>query len=132
MFNFYVILSFFPSFIILSKKDNSVKPELTPFLYQAMIGVILGDLYISTIYDRDARCRFEQSIKSQEYLIHLFSLFKDYCKQSEPKIITRIDKKNNISYQSIYFVTRALPCFTEFHSLFYSTSRQEKKLYLLT
>lgn len=33
----------------------------------------------------NAGCRFEQSIKYQEYLIYLFSLFKDYCVLTEPK-----------------------------------------------
>jgi LAGLIDADG DNA endonuclease family len=63
--------------------------------------------------------RFEQGKIHEEYIYHLYKLFKDYC-QSKPKY--RDQKPESITgkiYKINQFKTRSLLCFNEFHSMFY-------------
>jgi hypothetical protein len=82
------------------------------------IGLILGDAHVFRNKTENASLHIEQSIKKEEYLLHLYELFKDYCK-SAPVSRNRIDKNIGNSYSAIRFTTRQLSCFTQLHELFY-------------
>ena len=75
------------------RKSSKFNLELTPELDQILIGLMLGDLYAEKASSRsNTRLQFKQSNKNKEYIYHLYSLFKDYCK-SEPKITSSIEKR---------------------------------------
>jgi LAGLIDADG DNA endonuclease family protein len=57
-----------------------IGPSLPPKLYEIVIGLILGDAYISRNKTENASLHIEQSIIHQDYVIHQYDLFKDYCK----------------------------------------------------
>ena len=87
-------------------------------LNQVLIGLNLGDLYISK-RAINAYLKFDQSIKNEAYLNHLYDLFKDYC-SSAPKYTSRKpDLRTGKIYTTKYFLTYSLPCFNYYHDLFY-------------
>lgn len=83
-------------------KDNL---KLSPFLKEALIGLILGDVFISK-YGRykNARLVFDQSKdKHSEYIYYLYSLFEPYA-GAEPKSTNRKpDSRTGLVYDSIVF-----------------------------
>ena len=90
-----------------------------------LIGLLLGDLCAQKrSINGNTNLHFEQGYKNKEYLLHLYDLFKDYC-NSKPKISNRLpDKRTNKVYSRIRFVTYSLPCFNEFHKLFYLNNKK--------
>ena len=60
--------------------------------------------------------QFKQSTIHKNYLLHLHDLFKEYC-GSNPKTSFISLKEKKQSYMRFY--TYSLPCFNEFHDLFY-------------
>lgn len=82
----------------------------------------MGDLNIQKrTKTGNTRLRFEQSIKNEEYLYHLYELFKLYC-NSEPKTSNRKpDKLTGLIYSRVYFSTLSLHCFNDFYYLFYNS-----------
>ena len=92
--------------------------SVSPDLQDIVIGLILGDLYISRRYD-NAKLEFEQGLVNKDYIFHLYDLFKDYS-NSEPKISDRKPNfRTNKIYTRVRFQTKSLPCFNEYHNLFY-------------
>jgi hypothetical protein len=99
-------------------KAERLEFSLTGELKSILIGLILGDLFISKPYV-NPWLHFKQSIIHKEYLLHLYELFKNYC-PSAPKLkIEAADKRNGKVYSSMYFQTYSLPCLMELHNLFY-------------
>jgi hypothetical protein len=67
----------------------AVLPPLTPELREVIVGCALGDLYIVKGKGYvNARLRFGQGYVHSAYLMHLYSLFKDYC-ITAPKVSSR-------------------------------------------
>jgi hypothetical protein len=100
---------------------NSKKESLnvTPQLQEIIIGKSLGDLFIRKVpKGKNAFLVFEQGLKNEGYILHLYDLFKDYC-SSAPKTRVQLDKRTNKEYSKIQFYTYSLPCFNFYHSLFY-------------
>jgi hypothetical protein len=65
------------------------------------------------------RLRFEQGTVHDDYLLHLYDLFKSCCPQA-PKVYTRLpDKRTGEIFYRISFYTYSLPCFTDIFDLFY-------------
>jgi len=92
--------------------------NLTPELKEILIGLSLGYLYISRQYN-NAILRFEQGKIHEGYILHLYELFEEYCR-SEPQYSDRkSDFRTNNVYTRITFQTRLLPCFNEFHQLYF-------------
>jgi LAGLIDADG DNA endonuclease family protein len=81
---------------------------LTNYLKEALIGLLLGDLYARKRH-LNTHLVFKQGVIHKEYLDHLYELFQSFC-MAEPKISK--DK-------SVRFHTRALPCFNEIYDFFY-------------
>ena len=85
----------------------------------------MGDLYIQKEKGYvNPTLRFEQNLVHQDYLMHLYELFNDYCGKA-PIIKNRPPNKvtGKIS-SSIYFNTLALPCFIELGNLFYPDGKK--------
>ena len=99
--------------------------SLSKELKDILIGLLLGDLNIlKGEKSINAGLRFEQSIIHEDYIRHLYTLFKSYC-FSEPVIYTRAPNlKTGVSYSSVRFITCSLPCFNELHELFYPLGKK--------
>lgn len=103
----------------LSNLDRS-KITLSSQLEEILIGLLLGDLCAQKeTKGKNARLLFEQGTVHEDYLLHLYELFKEFCLQA-PKSYTRSpDKRTGKAYSRISFKTRAFPCFTDLYNLFY-------------
>jgi len=85
---------------------------------EILIGLLLGDVHASRASSKNTRFLFEQGEVHNSYLLHLYDLFKDYCK-TEPKSSSRFDKRVNKSYLRIKFSTLSSPVFNYYYDLFY-------------
>lgn len=90
-----------------------------------LVGLILGDLCIRKRKEgANARLQFEQSVIHEDYLLHLYELFKTYC-SSLPKTSNRAPHKvTSKIYTRVTFNTFTLPCFNEFYDLFYPNGQK--------
>src|ERR1700730_6229137 len=116
-------------------KNENIKKRLTNFqreqfklsneLKELLIGLLLGDLCAQRRSIKgNTNLHFEQGINHKDYILHLFDLFKIYCR-SKPKISERLaDKRTGKIYTRVQFATLSLPCFNELYLLFYSTSKK--------
>lgn len=100
---------------ITNQESNNVK--LPPYHYSVVIGLLLSDgwLTFSNSRSKNARLGFEQSAVNSIYVWYVFSILSHYC-SSYPQY--RVRKYLGKFSYSQHFFTRALPCFTEIHSLF--------------
>lgn len=91
---------------------------LPPYQLSLVVGLILSDcwLYYASKHSRNAGLGFEQGYEKSEYFWFVFRLLSPYC-SNWPRLKSRLRFGNTNS--SWYMQTRALPCFTELHSLFY-------------
>ncbi len=99
-------------------KQESSMIQLPPYQYSVVIGLLLSDgwLTYSNSRSKNARLGFLQSGANSSYVWYVFNILSHYC-SSYP--IYRTRKYLGKSNCSLHFFTRALPCFTELHSLFY-------------
>ena len=72
---------------------------------------------------KNGRFNFTQSVKSEDYLHSLFNIFSPYC-SSSPKLIKYFDKRTQKEYSSLYFRTKSLKMFTDYHKFFYIEGRK--------
>nr|QWC53725.1 LAGLIDADG homing endonuclease [Rhizoctonia solani] len=81
---------------------------------------MLGDLNAQKrTSNGNVRLLFEQGFVHEQYLTHLFELFKSYC-LAAPKIANRLpNKRTGNIYTRITFSTFSLPCFNDIYNLFY-------------
>ena len=119
------------------KKTEREDFVLNDYLKEILVGLLLGDLYGKKKGDYTL-FSFKQGIIHQDYLNHLYSIFKDYT-ASAPKIVNNAPHpKTGKCYNSILFYTYSLPCFNELYDLFYVSPLVGKKMvpinifYLLT
>lgn len=115
---------------------------LSNFLKEALIGLLLGDVYgVRDKPTHNARLTFDQSEAEHsaprggtrrgpgpgggsappgaEYLLYLFSLFEPFVGTSPNSTDRKPDKRTGKVYNSLYFHTLAFPCFNPFVDLFY-------------
>jgi hypothetical protein len=85
------------------------------------VGLALGDLDIRRRNTNTCLC-FKQGLINKGYIIHLYTIFQEYCKMS-PRIYNEA-KKSKV-HQSIVFDTLTYPAFNYYHELFY---RDNKKI----
>jgi hypothetical protein len=108
---------------LLVKQQRLTKAErlqfsLTAELKGILVGLLLGDLHISKTYV-NPRLAFKQSTIHEEYLLHLYELFKGYS-TSAPKLkLEAPDKRTGKVYSATYFYSYSLPCFNSIYNLFY-------------
>lgn len=101
--------------------------NLSPELKETIIGLSLGDLFIEkNSPTRNTALRFEQGKIHEMYILHLYELFEKYCRSKPQYSDRKLDSRTNKIYSRIQFQTRSLPCFNEFHSMFYNTEGKKK------
>ena len=75
------------------RKSHKYNLSLSTELEEIIIGSLLGDLHAEKKSEQsNTRLQFKQSKKNEEYIYHLYSLYKDFCK-SKPKVNTYKDKR---------------------------------------
>lgn len=119
---------------ILSKRSysKSSSPLIKKEDYEILYGLMLGDLIISKKKNEDGLMRFEQPIYSQQFLEHLFKIFKYLC---TPNASINFKDRRTFSTSSVYFTTRQSTSITEIFKLFYKKGKKTMPLnidYLLT
>ena len=113
------------SFLVPVKPRRLTKKEKEDFtlslkLKEILIGLLLGDLYArKQKLGINSSLTFLQGVIHDNYLLHLFDLFQDYCPQGPRIVSPKPDKRTGKVYKSIYFNTYSLPCLNEFYNLFY-------------
>jgi hypothetical protein len=116
------LLAFTPSFVLVSRSSKNL--HISPSnLFEISIGLILGDLHISNYKSVSARFQVEQGLIHEDYLLHLYDLFKDYCK-SPPVKRSRVDSKTKAIHSSIRFSTRSTSDFFQLYEIFYVNGRK--------
>jgi len=99
-------------------------PALPSELKEIAIGMILSD---ACMYKKSnhALIKFEQGYIQEEFLIHLFSLFKAYCFMVEPgKRIDLYGERKGL-IKSFWFKTFSFYSFDEIWNLFYIKSNDK-------
>lgn len=99
-------------------------PALPKELKEIAIGMILSD---ACMYKKSnhALIKFEQGYIQEEFLIHLFSLFKSYCFMVEPgKRIDLYGERKGL-IKSFWFKTFSFYSFDEIWNLFYIKSNDK-------
>lgn len=94
---------------------------LPPQLEEILVGLILGDLCLSrrSKITLSVRALFKQGMIHEDYLMHLYELFKTFGSQVPKTTSLAPDKRTGKIYSSISFNTYSLPCFYKLYSLFY-------------
>lgn len=95
--------------------------ELAPYQLGVIVGLILSDGWLNypTENSTNARLGFEQGNEKLEYFWFVFTLLSHYC-SNLPKFKSKsYGGKTNYS---LYMQTRALPCFSKLHTLFYTNN----------
>lgn len=100
-------------------------PPLPVELFQIAVGMILSDACMYKVSNH-ALIKFEQGYLQEEFLFHLFSLFKEYCFMIEPgkRIQLSGDRKGLI--KSFWFKTFSHVYFDSLWDLFYNYSSSSK------
>jgi LAGLIDADG DNA endonuclease family len=100
-------------------------PYLPIELFQIAVGMILSDACMYKISNH-ALIKFEQGYIQEEFLFHLFFLFKDYCFMIEPgkRIQLYGDRKSLI--KSFWFKTFSHVYFDSLWELFYKSKTSDK------
>lgn len=109
----------YPLNISMNNLLRSLYTTLTNHQYSIIIGIILSDAHLavkSNPLTSNARLEFEQSLSKFEFFWNVFLIFTPFC-----KIFPRLNirKRQEKTFFSLVFLTRALPCFTEIQKLFY-------------
>lgn len=95
-------------------------------LKQISFGLLLGDLCSEKPNEtRNARLIFGQGILHQEYFLHVYGLFKEFCSAKGPYTSNnKPDKRTGKIYNMMSFKTLSLPCFNELHNRFYPSGKK--------
>jgi hypothetical protein len=100
------------------------KFKLDSHLKQVLIGTILGDVHMRRFSKKaNVRIIFRQGSINSSYLLHLYSLFKEFV-ITLPSISTVKDKITGKLRYNLSFATLALPCFNELYELFYLNGKK--------
>jgi LAGLIDADG DNA endonuclease family protein len=92
--------------------------SLTPFQSEALIGLILGDLFVGRP-SLNTFFRFEQSIINIAYLNHLYSIFMNFVATPPYSPKRNPHKITGEKHESVVFKTLTFTIFNFFHELFY-------------
>lgn len=102
--------------------------KLNPIQKEILIGTLLGDASMAQRNGKALyRVKFEQSLKNQNYINHLYEIFKPFV--GTPPKIRCVNKEKTI--QSVYFQTYSHSCFVFYFNLFYNIKQKENKYYCL-
>ena len=115
----FFTLPLLPISVIKQPKTITME-DFPPELKEIIIGLALGDLYIRRRAKNTCLC-FKQSSKNEEYILHLYSLFQEYCLTSPRKYKAKLKGK---TYESIVFDTLTYSVFNYYHELFYKDNKK--------
>lgn len=117
----YILVCAIPISLSLHKQPKSISFDDIPSeLKEIIIGLALGDLYIRRRNTNTCLC-FKQGLVNEAYILHLYTLFQEYCKMS-PRI--KDTPLNGKTHQSILFDTLTYPAFNYYHELFYKDGKK--------
>ena len=89
-------------------------------LESMLIGILISDGWLDINKSGNARFFFKQSFDKINYLLFVFNKFSHFCSNypqiQKTKLNGRIFVRQAVS---VYFATRALPCFTYYYNIFY-------------
>ena len=78
----FFIIHYYSYTSSLRKQPKTITLEQIPSeLKDTIIGLALGDLHIRR-RSKNSSLSFKQSIKNEPYIIHLYTLFQEFCKMS--------------------------------------------------
>jgi len=92
--------------------------QLPVFQLGLIVGLLLSDAFLGFSDPRsvNARINFKQSVARSSYVMFVFLAMSHYC-NSVPFVVSSVRK--GVKSYGLAFFTRALPCFTLLHVLFY-------------
>lgn len=94
--------------------------EIPSDLKEILVGSALVDLHIRKRHSNTS-LHFKQSIQNEPYILHLYTLFQEFCKMT-PKI--KYAKLKNKTHQSIFFDTLTYEAFNYYYDLFYNNKKK--------
>jgi LAGLIDADG DNA endonuclease family len=99
---------------------------MTNHIKDLLVGTLLGDGHIGRTGLRKAFIKFEQSMKKESYLRHLYEIMVSggYLIK-EPQISNRLDKRYNTINSSIYFRTKSLEDFKPLADIFLDANNKK-------
>lgn len=110
-----------PILLSLNKRPKTVTLEQIPDeLKEVLIGSNLGDLYMRK-RSLNTSLHFKQCINNEPYIIHLYTLFQEFCKMT-PKI--KDAKLKDKIHPSIFFDTLTYEAFNYYYDLFYKNKKK--------
>ena len=105
----------------LNKRPKTVTLEEMPSeLKEIIVGLSLGDLHIRRRH-LNTSLSFKQSVKNEPYILHLYTLFQEFCKMTP--VIYEAKLKDKV-HRSIIFDTLTYPAFNYYHELFYKNKKK--------
>lgn len=107
----------YPRFKAYERKSMGIRKDLIP----PLIGLLLSDAWLGRQHNGHARFCFKQSKVNEEFFLMCFIKFSHFCSAPFYATKTKLKKGGNNSYPGWAFATRALPCFTYYHEIFYRT-----------
>lgn len=96
---------------------------------EVLIGTLLGDATIVKQKTKSYNVKFEQSLKHQEYIYHLFEIFKDWV-GTGPQIRNILKNGNILDRKSIWFRTYRHISFLFYYNIFYNNGKKRVPLIL--
>lgn len=92
---------------------------IPPYQYSVIVGLLLSDgwLVIPSSTSISPRLGLTQSLAHFKYVWFIFNILSHYCDNFP---VLRVRTRGAKTHWSFDVVTRALPCFSEIYSLFYS------------
>ena len=100
----------------LHKQPKTITSSQIPSeLKDIIVGLALGDLHIRK-RNKNSSLSFKQGIKNEPYILHLYTLFQEFCKMTPVVYEARLKDK---VYHSIFFDTLTYEAFNYYHELFY-------------
>lgn len=97
---------------------------LPPYQESIVVGLLLSDGWLSLTRSNtvsNARLGFKQSLNKFEYVWRVFYDLSHYC-QKYPAFY--LNHRGGKVYPGITIATRALPCFTSLHNIFYIDNKK--------
>jgi hypothetical protein len=108
---------------LISKQERDMV-RIPSYQYGVIIGLLLSDAWLQLQTKQrsiNSHLGFKQALDKSKYVWFVFTILCHYC-SSYPFLVTGVRSGVRYFGRPPPFFTRALPCFTELHSLFYVDS----------
>ena len=85
--------------------------------HEIIIGLTLGDLHLrKRLLNSNTSLNFKGSVKHEAYFLHLYSLFKPFCRTGPKTVVAKLGDK---THYFVKFDTLTNKVFNYYHDLFY-------------